>query len=182
MEINITGRNTELNDAIREYIYRKLDKLGRVYSRIYKFDVILEEEKIRKNAEIILYLRRNRIVAKESSPDMYASIDNAVESIKKQLRRLTGRVRAKRRKSMLKNIMKPIMRFRGGDEAFFAEEYQSIIKTDLYADKPMLPEEAKLELQAMKMEFIMFKNADTGEPNVMFKRTDGSYGLIEPRF
>jgi len=112
METSITSRNFELNDSLREYIHNRLDKLGRAYSRIYRFEVILEEEKIRKNVEIIVHLKRNRIIAKESSPEIYASVDSAVGRIKKQLRRLNDRLRSKRRRTMLKRFMKPMTMFR----------------------------------------------------------------------
>ncbi len=89
MDINITGRNFDLDDSLKSYIHKKLDKLERLYRRIYKCEVILEEEKTRKNVEIVLYLKRNRVIAKESSPDIYASIDSASGTIRKRLRRLS---------------------------------------------------------------------------------------------
>jgi putative sigma-54 modulation protein len=180
MDINITGRNIELDEALKDYIHKRLDKLERMYRRIYKCEVILEEEKIRKNAEIILYLKHTRVVAKESSPDIYASIDNASENVKKQVRRLNGKLSARRRKAMLGRIINP---FRGAGEARRSqEEVNRIIKVDTFAGKPMMPEEAKLELDVLDQAFIVFKNADTGEVNVIYKRGDGNYGLVEPTF
>ncbi len=113
METSITSRNFELDGSLKEYIHSRLDKLGRVYSRIYRFEVILEEEKIRKNVEIIVHLKRNRIIAKESSQETYSSVDSALESIKKQLRRLNDRVRSKRRRTMMKRFINPMTMFRG---------------------------------------------------------------------
>ncbi|MEA3488733.1 MAG: ribosome-associated translation inhibitor RaiA [Candidatus Omnitrophota bacterium] len=182
MDINITGRNFDLDNSIKKYVHKRLDKLEKMYRRIYKCEVILEEEKERKKAEIILYLKRNRVVAKEISPDIYASIDNASESIKKQLRRLRGKVSSRRRKLMLSKLMKPVARFGASPEIVIPEQRERIIKSNTFAGKPMLPEEAKLELELMGRSFIMFKNADTGEANVLYKRHDGNYGLIEPDF
>ena len=68
------------------------------------------------------------------------------------------------------------------EDNIYNEPHGEIIKTRTFADKPMLPEEAKLELEVMDRIFIMFKNADTGEMNVLYKRGDGNYGLIEPKF
>ncbi len=182
MDIRITSRNFELKDPLKRYIHKRLSKLERIYSRIYQCEVVLEENKIRGEVEVILSLKRNRLVARESSKDIYASIDAAAESIKKQLRRLRDRVRSKRRKTVLRNIMRPMARFRRGKETFQYDGRESIVKINTFADKPMLPEEAKLELQMTEKNFLMFKNADTGEPNVIFSRDDGSYGLIEPGF
>lgn len=182
MDITITGRNLDLDDSLKRYIHKKLDKLERIYRRIYKCEVVLEEEKVRKNAEIILYLKRNRVVAKESSPDIYASIDNASETIRKQLRRLSGKLSSKRRKAMLSKIMRPVSRFSAAEEIIISEERGRIIKANFFADKPMLPEEARMELDIIGKNFIMFKNADTSEVNVLYKRGDRNYGLIEPNF
>ena len=113
MDIIITGRNIDLDDDIKDYIHKRLDKLEKLYSRIYECKVILEEEKIRKNVEVILCLKRNKIVAKESSTDIYTSVDNAASNVTRQLRKLRGKISTKRRRAMIKRIMKPVSRFRG---------------------------------------------------------------------
>ena len=182
MEVNITSRNLKMDNYLKGYIQRRLGKFEKAYSRIYRTEVILEEEKLRKNVEVIIYLKRNKVIAKESSPDIYASVDQAAESVKKQLRRLNGRVRSQRRKLVFKNVMEPMRRLYPGAERAFSEEKQLIVKTDVFADKPLLPEEAKIELQTAKQNFLMFKNSETGENNVIYKRDDGNYGLIEPKF
>ena len=182
MEINITCRNFESDDKLKRYVQKRLDKLQKMYSRVYRTEIILGAEKSRMNAEIVLYLKSNRIVARETSPDIYASVDQAVENIKKQLRRLNGRLRSKRRKRVISNIMNPMSMFRADDYMPISDGRQSIIKTNTFADKPMLPEEAKLELAPGDNGFLMFKNSDTGEHNVIYKKKDGNYGLIEPKF
>ncbi len=105
MNINITGRNIDLTPEIKKYVTRKLAKLERFYNRIDRCEVILEQEKIRCIAEVVIHLRRTSIVAKESTSDIYASIDNAAEVVTKQLRRLRGKVHAKRRKAVLARFM-----------------------------------------------------------------------------
>ncbi|MBD3425695.1 MAG: ribosome-associated translation inhibitor RaiA [Candidatus Omnitrophica bacterium] len=178
MEINITGRNIELNSTIKDYVQKKMDKLDQMYGRIYGCEVVLEEEKERKNVEVILYLKKNKVVAKESSPDIFASIDNASENVKKQLRRLTGKLSSRRRKAMLGRLMNPFRSAPGTAE----KQQGMIVKSNTFADKPMLPEEAKLELDVLNRNFIVFRNAETGEVNVIYKRGDGNYGIVEPKF
>jgi putative sigma-54 modulation protein len=112
MDCDITGRNVELNDEIRDYISKRMVKLDRFYSRVYGCEIVLEEEKERNNVEIILILKRNRLIAKESSPDLFSSIDMAVESITKQLRRLRDRLKTRRRRKVMQAIMKPVRRIR----------------------------------------------------------------------
>ncbi len=176
MDINITGRNIELSDDIKGYIQKRLGKLERMYKGIQACDVVLEEEKMRQNVEIILYIKGSKIVAKESSTDVYASIDSAATSIKKQLRRISDRTSSRRRR-----VFNRFVRFWSQEEVFFPEEGE-IIRTNMFADKPMLPEEAKMELNNTDKDFLVFKNADTGEVNVLYKRHDGNYGLVEPKF
>jgi putative sigma-54 modulation protein len=178
MNIKITGRNIDLTDDLKEYVNKRIGNLEHIYGRIGDCEVILEKAKIRHEAEVIMHLKRARIIAKESSPDIYASIDNAAENAKKQLRRLRGRLRSRRRKAVLNKIMNPVMRLRD----MGARSSERIIRTNAFADKPMLPEEAKMELSLTNATFVMFKNADTGEVNVLYKRSDGNFGLIEPSF
>ncbi|MFH1665299.1 MAG: ribosome-associated translation inhibitor RaiA [Candidatus Omnitrophota bacterium] len=182
MEIKITARNFDLDDPLKKYIHKKIDKLEHLYKRIFHCEVILEEEKIRKNVEIILFLKSNRIVVKESSTDIYASVDIATDKLKKRITRLSGRLASKRRKAVFDRIMYSVKRFKGREEESFPEPGGKIVKVNMFADKPMLPEEAKLELELMERNFIMFKNADTGEINVLYKRNNGNAGLIEPNF
>ena len=181
MDVNITGRNLDLDAPLKKYIHKKLGKIERLYNRIYRCEIILEEEKSRKNAEVILHLKSSRVVAKESSLDMYASIDGASFKIKKQLKKLNGRLSSRRRKAVLNKIMRPVPYFGNKEETAVPEEVE-IIKMNAFADKPMLPGEARLELALTERNFIMFKNADTGEVNVLYKRNDGRCGLIEPDF
>ncbi|MGB2600167.1 MAG: ribosome-associated translation inhibitor RaiA [Candidatus Omnitrophota bacterium] len=178
MDITITGRNIDLTDDLKEYVNKRIGNLEHIYGRIGSCEVILAKEKIRHEAEVIMHLKRTRIVAKETSPDIYASVDNAAENVKKQLRRLRGRVRSRRRKAVLNKIMSPVMRFRD----MGTSSAERIIRVNTFADKPMLPEEARMELNLTKSTFITFKNADTGEVNVLYKRSDGNFGLIEPSF
>ncbi|MGB3113119.1 MAG: ribosome-associated translation inhibitor RaiA, partial [Candidatus Omnitrophota bacterium] len=165
MEITITGRNIELTDTLKDYVNKRMNKLGRIYSRINSCEVILEQAKIRQEAEVILHLKKTRIVARESSPDIYASIDNAAENVKKQLRRLRGKLQSRRRKAVFDRIIGPVIRFRESEESS-PDQGGVIIKMSAFAPKPMLPEEAKMELDVIKAVFVMFKNADTGEVNV----------------
>jgi putative sigma-54 modulation protein len=181
MQIIITARNFDISDTVKSYIEKKVRKLEKLYSRIYSCEVILEEEKERKNAEILLYLKRTKLVAKESSTDIYASIDSAIDKIKKQLRRYSDKISSKRKRAVLQRIMNPIKRRPPGSSFTGAEGMSSIVKTDTFADKPMLPEEAKLELEMSGMDFIMFRNADTGQSNVLYRRNSGNLGLIEPK-
>ncbi|MFH1847531.1 MAG: ribosome-associated translation inhibitor RaiA [Candidatus Omnitrophota bacterium] len=100
MDIKITGRNLDLDDSLKHYVTKKVRKLERIYKRIYKCDVVLGEEKNIKTAEIIVSLKRNKLVAKENALDIYASIDIVSDKIKKRLRRLNDRINSQKRRGM----------------------------------------------------------------------------------
>ena len=108
MEISITARNIDMNDSLKQYVHKKISKFNNIYKRIYKCDVVLDSEKERKNAEIILSLKRSKLVAKESSIDIVAAVDIVVDKIKKQLRRMNGKIASKRRKKIIKRIVDPV--------------------------------------------------------------------------
>ncbi len=115
MDISITARNLEVDNKVKSYISKKLKKLQKLYKRIYDCEVVLESEKERKNVEILVSLKRTKIVAKETSPDIFASIDIASEKIKKQLRRLNDRVSSRRkRKTMFSRFIPSGMRKQPG--------------------------------------------------------------------
>ncbi len=174
MNIIITGRNVELDSALKRYIAKRMGKLEHRHLRIPECDVVMEEVKSMMNVEVILHLGKNKIVAMESSPDIYASVDNVYENLKEQLRRLRDKMFSFRRRRFVFG--------RGKKEKTAPAGVEDIIKTNVFAEKPMLPEEARLELELMGKDFLMFKNADTGAANVLYKKNDGAFGLIEPTF
>ncbi|MBF0215597.1 MAG: ribosome-associated translation inhibitor RaiA [Candidatus Omnitrophica bacterium] len=110
MDVNITGRNVDLSNDEKRYMYKRLEKFDRIYSRISWAEVIVYEEKGMTTVEVIIQLKRNRIIAKETSPDLYATVDAAADNIKNQLKRLNGRVRSRRRLSVMKRLMWPFYR------------------------------------------------------------------------
>ena len=187
MDISITARNFKVDERVKKYVAKRLQKISKLYKRIYRCEVILDAEKERRNVEILLYLKRTQIIAKETSPDIFASIDLASDKVQKQLRRLKDKVSSRRNRKTKQTIAK-FMNSMPGQRPLENlieienEMDENIIKTDSFVDRPMLPNEAKVELEISGRDFIMFKNSDTGESNVLYKRTDGCFGLIEPSF
>ena len=181
MEVNITARRLELNDKLRAYIKDKITRFERFNSNIIDARVMLESEKFRTTAEIIIYVKNVRLTAKEESTDVYAAVDNALQNMKTQLVRYRGRIKKRRRQVMLGKLSRPIM-------GLFAEKKPArewsprIVKGDDFASKPMTARDAALELKLLDKEFIVFKNAHTNQVNVLYKRKNGEYGLVEPEF
>ncbi len=185
MDILITGRNIELDEDIKTYVQRKIGKAARLYKRIYKCEVVLEKEKDRYNSEVILYLKNTQLVSKESSLDLYTSVDMSSQKILKQVRRLSGKLKAKRRKAVIQGILAPASVFTPNKDTKTDADRDmvgKIVNVEAYAPKPMLPEEARSELDSAGLDFMMFRNADTDRSNLIYRRKDGSFGLIRPRF
>lgn len=182
MDIALTGRNLELDRDIKMYVRKRLKKAEKIYKRIYQCDVILEREKDHVNVEIIVYLKRNKLVAKETSQDVFTSIDMASHNMARQLRRLRGKLSARRRREVMKMISSPVAAFSGGSGTDELSGVGEIIEVDTFAEKPMLPEEAKEELNLKGWDFILFSNAETNQTNLLYRRKDGRFGLVEPRF
>ena len=112
MDCRIIGRNVQLDDKTKAYLTKRMSKLDRIYSRIYDCEVVLDEEKGHKKVEVVVKLKRNRIVASESSPDIFSAIDDAVDSVVKQLRRMSDKVKTTQRRKIIKNVMKSVRGWR----------------------------------------------------------------------
>lgn len=174
MKVKIVERHAGSSDALRAYVLEKTKGLERYFDRIVSIDVVLSVEKERHIVDMHAHLvNRKVITAREESSDMYASIDAAIDKLKRQL------VKYKDQLTDVKD--------RGGKEARSQEaaaedvDHRQIIHTDTYFHKPMSPEEAALQLDAIEKGFLVFINAETNEVNIIYHRRDGNYGLIEPR-
>ncbi len=174
MKVKIVERHAGSSDALRSYVLEKTKGLERYFDRIVSIDVVLSVEKERHIADMHAHLvNRKVITAREESSNMYASIDAAVDKLKRQLVKY---------KDQLTDVKE-----RGGREAHLQEtavedvDHRQIIRTDTYFHKPMSPEEAALQLDAIEKGFLVFINAETNEVNIIYHRRDGNYGLIEPR-
>jgi putative sigma-54 modulation protein len=180
MQFQVKGRNIEVSDSIRSYAEEKLGKLERQLEdpRI-ELELALERNpSIAENnvAEATIWTNGTVIRAREASPDMRASIDQLVDKLERQVTRYKRQRRDRRRKAA-----------RSNDSALEAtpvvpdEPGPMIVKTKQFAVTPMTPEEAVLQLELIGHDFFVFRNADTGEVNVVYRRRDGDFGLIEPQ-
>src|SRR5215203_6855150 len=179
MQLQVKGRNFEISEQIRSYAEGKLGKLDKLVKDPTRIELELLVEKnpsISQNqvAEATVWTNGPVLRARESSTDMKASIDQLVEKLERQARRY----RDKRRRGPSRG---------NNDQGVEAipvvpsEETPVIVKTKQFAIKPMTPEEAVLQLELIGHDFFVFQNADTNDVNVVYRRRDGNYGLIEPR-
>ena len=171
MKIKIAGRHTDASPALRDYVIEKTEALERFFDRIISVDVVLSVEKERQIADFHAHLtNRKLITAREESTDMYASIDKAIDRLKRQLVKFKDQLHDVR---VANNVP-------GTEESEEAEERQ-IIRSEAYFPKPMTAEEAALQLEAIEKDFLVFVDADTDLVSIIYRRNDGNFGLIEPR-
>jgi putative sigma-54 modulation protein len=181
MQFQVKGRNLEVSDAIRSYAEQKLAKLERQLNdpRVELELAIERNPSIAANhvAEATIWTRGPVLRAREASSDMRASIDQLVEKLERQVTRYRTQGRTRRRKAAraANESAEEVM------PVVADEEEPLIVKTKQFTVNPMTPEEAVLQLELIGHDFFVFRSADSGEMNVVYRRRDGDYGLIEPQ-
>jgi putative sigma-54 modulation protein len=179
VRLQVKGKNVDVTDSLKDYALQKLGKLEKHLNDAARLELELHVEKnpsISQNqvAEATVWTKGPVLRARESSTDMKASIDLLVAKLERQARRY----RDKRRRGPAKGNHDHGAE---GSPVVPSEETAVIVKTKQFAIKPMTPEEAVLQLELIGHDFFVFQNADANDVNVVYRRRDGNYGLIEPR-
>ena len=176
MQVIVKGKNLPVSDALRKYALEKLEKVRKHFDPIREAVIEFSVEKNpsisdRQHVDVTLFVRGSTIRAEQSSADMYASIDQVIEKLERQVAKLKGKSYASKSANNRKLETPPI------EEGAFEPQ---IFRTRQFAGKPMSVEEARLEIEMLGHDFYMFRNSDSEEINVLYRRRDGHYGLIEP--
>jgi putative sigma-54 modulation protein len=178
MQITTTFRHLEPSDALKSYAEEKLERIKKYIDEPMVAQVFMTVEKIRHCAEITLNAKGITIKASEETNDMYAAIDAVVDKIERQLRRYKERIKAHKPApdSLDRKVRKSIV------EAESIEQRQTpvVIRTKTFSIKPMSVDEAVMQMDLLHKEFLIFTDATTDNINVIYRRKDGDYGLIEP--
>jgi putative sigma-54 modulation protein len=180
VRLQVKGKNVDVTDSLKDYALQKLGKLDKHLNDAARLELELQVEKnpsISNNqvAEATIWTKGPVLRARESSSDMKASIDLLVDKLERQARRY----RDKRRRGPGHHNNHD--HTPGGIPVAPPDETPVIVKTKQFAVKPMTPEESVLQLELIGHDFFVFQNADTNDVNVLYRRRDGNYGLIEPR-
>jgi putative sigma-54 modulation protein len=178
VRLQVKGRNIEVSDSIRSYAQEKLGKLERQLRDPTRVELELTVERnpsIAENqiAEATIWTKGPILRARESSHDMKASIDQLVDKLERQV----TRYKEKRQRKSSRRDGIPAEEAPGVP----VESEGMIVKTKQFAVKPMTAEEAVLQLELVGHDFFVFRSADSGDVNVVYRRRDGAYGLIEPQ-
>lgn len=169
----LIGRNIDITDAMRSHAEDKLSKLERFSDQIVDARVVMsydsEATPDPAKVEVQLNLPNGMVRAEERGPDTYAATDLVVGKLERQLKRFKGRFLAKRTEEK-PPILEPEPEY----------EEPAIVRTKKHVLRPMAPEDAAMQMEALGHNFFMFRNSDTDEISVIYLRHDGNYGLIEP--
>ncbi|MBV1818754.1 ribosome-associated translation inhibitor RaiA [Clostridium cochlearium] len=176
MKITVTGKNIEVTNALRNVVEKKLEKLDKYFKPDVEAQVTLSVEKNRQIIEVTIPFNGVILRGEEANEDMYASIDLVIDKLERQIRKQKTKLQKRMHGDSLRFQFIPDYE---GDKS---KEESKIVKTKRFAMKPMSSEEAVLQMELIGHNFFVFENGDTGEVNVIYKRKDGNYGLIEPEF
>lgn len=190
MKLVIQGKNIEITDAIREYVHQKIEKAVNHFQNLMtEIDVHLSVARnprinpSKQTAEVTIYANGTVIRAEESSENLYASIDLVADKIARQLRKFKEKKQDQKTNTQIRTVgivdQRPVEPTLIGDRT--PELPGEVVRTKYFAMPPMTIEEAREQLELVDHDFYMFRNAETGEINVIYERNHGGYGVIQPR-
>ena len=177
MKFIISGKNITVSQGLKTAVEDKLGKLERYFTPDTEVVVTLSVEKERQKIEVTIPMKGNIIRSEQVSNDMYVSIDLVEEIIERQIRRYKKKLIDKKQAAIAFS-----QAFIEDEEDTAYEDDIQIVKTKKFAMKPVNPEEACLQMEMLGHNFFVFLNSETEQVNVVYKRKNGTYGLIEPEF
>ena len=175
MQTSVTFKNIDPSDTLGAYISNKLDRFDRFLDNPAEANVVLSVEKFRHITEINIFGDRLNIIGKEETENMYSSIDKALDKIGIQIKK--NREKIRRHKS---GRQERVSDFTEGDETPMEETQKQRVRIQPIEYKPMDVDEAILQMALVKNNFLVFTNAHTDKVNVLYRRKDGDFGLIQP--
>ena len=173
MKFVIMGKNIDVTPGLKSAVEEKIGKLEKYFAPETEVHVTLSVEKDRHKIEVTIPVKGSIIRSEQVSNDMYVSIDLVEEIIERQLKKYKNKI---------------VDREQGGEsfrQDYIDRDYQDdeeikIVRTKKFPIKPMYPEDACVQMELLGHNFYVFRNAETEEVNVVYKRKGNTYGLIEP--
>ncbi|RIK55216.1 MAG: ribosome-associated translation inhibitor RaiA [Chloroflexi bacterium] len=186
MQLLVHGRNVEITDWIREYVNKKAGKLERFLPQVSEARVELTHNDTRASddrytAQITLWSNGQILRAEEATSDILASIDAAVDKMSRQIRRFKGRRVQTRRRASAAVSAEAELAATMVEEGLEEEEIGHIIRRKEFVLEPMDEEEAIAQMELLGHDFFVYYDMDAKGVNVLYRRRDGQYGLLQPR-
>ena len=179
MRIIVSGKNMNVTDALRERVIKKLSKFEKFFGPGTEVHATLSVERNRQIIEVTIPFNGVILRAEEVTEDMYTSLDNVIEKLERQMRRQKTKLEKRHREG---NIKFEDWAFHGTEKEEEEGEEAKLVRTKRFTIKPMPAEEAVMQMELLGHSFFVFSNAETEEVNVVYRRKDGNYGLIEPEY
>ena len=175
MQTSVTFKNLDPSEHLKAYVSDKLDRFDKFLDNPAEANAVLAVEKFRHIAEISIAGDKLNIIGKEETNDMYSAIDMVLDKLEKQIKKNKEKIRERRSASKNRNLSMI-------DEAdqLPEEEVERQVKIRNIEYKPMDIEEAVLQMDLIEDNFLVFTNARSDQINVLYRRRDGHYGLIQP--
>ena len=174
MSITVRGKNIEITPALKDYVIKRVGKVTKYFDSLGEITAILTVEKGRHIIELTVPVNGMMLRGEEATVDMYTSIDLVVDKIEKQIEKYKTKLSRRLKGDHFKGELVAA--------AVVEDDGTKVVKTKRFPVKPMDVEEAILQMNLINHDFFVFTNADTEEANVLYRRKDGNYGLIEPEF
>ncbi|SIS70439.1 ribosome hibernation-promoting factor, HPF/YfiA family [Salimicrobium salexigens] len=180
-QFNIRGENLEVTDSIRDYVEKKVTKLERYFDTPPSSEVHVNLSVYNKEQtiEVTVPMKNLLLRAEEHNADLYAAVDLVVDKLERQIRKHKTKVNRKARQEGAPKHVFAEMERDAQNRLDEDDEEVKIVRTKRFDLKPMVSEEAALQMDMLGHSFYVFTNAETDETNIVYKRRDGRYGLIE---
>ncbi len=177
MNITVNGRHVEITPALRSYAEDKIGKFDRYFTNITGAVVTLSVQKYLHTAEVLLHANGTLIQAQSTTNELYSAIDEVADKLDRQVKKLKEKVSSHRKGGEEKaSAAAPAPKASAAKD----EEVGVIFKRERFDAKPMSAEDGAMQMETLGRDFFVFMNSETSEMNVLYRRTDGNYGLIEP--
>lgn len=180
MKVTIVAKNLEVTPALREMVEKKISKLDKYFDPSIEAKATLSVQKSRQIFEVTIPFNGVILRREESTEDMYKSIDMVEEKLQRQIRKQKTKLARKNSGGSLR--YPDFLSDKVKDEAAIETINAKVVKTKNFAVKPMSQEEAVLQMEMLGHSFFVYEDAASNTINVLYKRNDGNYGLIEPEY
>jgi putative sigma-54 modulation protein len=171
MKITIKGRNIDVTDALKQYIEKRISKFERFLNDLGEAIITVSTEKFTHKIDVLFKVNGHLIQAEGKTEDLYSAVDQVVEKLEKQVLKYKEKIQTKNKKgNKYSEPLKPSAE----------ESSKRIVKYKKFDLRPMSPEEAVDQMELLDKDFFIFVNSFTGHVNLVYRRKDGNYGLIEP--
>jgi putative sigma-54 modulation protein len=179
MQISVTFRHMEPSDALKSYAADKIERLAKYVPSPTDVHVVMSKHKYRNSVDVKLVSKGIVLRGEENTEDMYSAIDLAVDKIERQARKYKDRIRDYAPVALADEI--PVKLDVIEPEGLTEEAGPRIVRSSEFSAKPMTVDEAVMQMDLMNNDFLVFMNAQSRDVNVVYRRQDGNYGLIEAK-